>query len=363
MKRALVFISAFLTAHFLSYAQLTFVVDSSSINAFFSIAQTLSEDKQPTSDQWQALRKTKGYQFIFDDLKLKESIKIAFSPSESQTRDSLLSLDTLNFQAHTIRHLLEAQQHGLEIKTYLQRTDFEALLRQAHANVRQFIPKRLSIDSSVPPLYLAIFQPDAYAQNNVIIADLSAAKKVGKKAFVDILTHELYHYYRAVHLPFLDDGDIQAFGGRHYPILKMMVDVQNEGSADLIDKTYPPSPKDPYFKLLPEPLMQSYQRSFYDTPTVLEKIDSLLVLAANDTGYVSNEIYKLLDFGGHPQGFYMSSLIKEKVGLQAIVNSFDNPVAFIRLYNQAARDEGIEFVFSLKAMDYLEELEKQYFTQ
>ena len=109
--------------------------------------------------------------------------------------------------------------------------------------------------------------------------------------------------------------------------------------------------------------MQSYQRSFYDTPTVLEKIDSLLVLAANDTGYVSNEIYKLLDFGGHPQGFYMSPLIKEKLGLQAIVDSCDNPVAFIRLYNQAARDEGTKFVFSPKAVDYLRKLEKQYFNR
>ena len=93
-------------------------------------------------------------------------------------------------------------------------------------------------------------------------------------------------------------------------------------------------------------------------------MDSLLVLAAQDTGYVSAEVYRLLDFGGHPQGFYMSSLIKEELGLEPVINSFDNPVTFFRLYNQAARQsEDDEFVFSEKAMNYLESLERKYFTQ
>ena len=90
----------------------------------------------------------------------------------------------------------------------------------------------------------------------------------------------------------------------------------------------------------------------------------MLVLAAQDTGYVSAEIHRLLDFSGHPQGFYMSSLIKEELGLEPVINSFDNPVVFFRLYNQAARQsEGDEFVFSNKSMDYLELLEREYFNR
>ena len=93
-------------------------------------------------------------------------------------------------------------------------------------------------------------------------------------------------------------------------------------------------------------------------------MDSLFVLAAEDTGYISSEVYELLDFGGHPQGFYMSSLIKEKIGLEPLINSFDNPVEFIRLYNQAAeQSDSSAFVFSPKAMKYLGKLEEQYFVR
>ena len=52
----------------------------------------------------------------------------------------------------------------------------------------------------------------------------------------------------------------------------------------------------------------------------------------------------------------------KKMGLKLLVDSFDNPAAFIRLYNEAAeKSKQPEFVFSSATIKYLEKLEAEHF--
>ena len=358
MKQILIFFLVFLI-NTSSYADSIYQIDFSAIDVFFDIASVLSEDRSPTEEQWEAFHQTGGYQFL--SLDLERRIRIAFKPSEAKQRDSILAIGKFNFDTHTVQHLIEAYQHQSVIKAYQQETDFERLLREAHKKVKNFLPDRVDTDSSVPPLYFALFQPDAYAKDSVTVADMYIFTKLSHQALVETLAHEMYHYYRRQHAPHLSNK----FFIKHneFNVLKTLNKLHNEGVADLTDKSSPSSSEESFFTLaLPKSFAEKYNKSFNETPQTLRKIDSLLLLAAVDTGWIEPEITQLLDFGGHPQGYYMSSLIKKEMGLKPLVDSFDNPAAFIRLYNEAAeKSKRPEFVFSSATIEYLEKLEAEHF--
>ena len=361
MKQTFI-ISLLLLTSLTSLAQSTYRVDSSAINAFFEVATRLSDGQDLTDAQWKELLQTGGYALL-RDLDLERRISIAFKPSEVVARDSLLAINAFNFDTYTVQHLREVYRQQQEIRQYLSSTDFEELLATARQRVSQFFPQEVDTASFVPALYFTVFQPDAYPQDTTMVADPYAAMKMGEEAFVGTLAHEFYHIYRRRYAPRLSYSYFSDSGGNQYQVLRTLDNLHNEGSADLIDKTHPDSGQESLFSLfLPESFVTKYDSSFYATPQTLNTLDSLLIAAATDTGYVSSEIYQLLDFGGHPQGFYMSSLIKEELGLAPLIDNFDNPVAFVRLYHQAAQQsDRDEFVFSSAAMRYLEQLEQQHF--
>jgi hypothetical protein len=57
----------------------------------------------------------------------------------------------------------------------------------------------------------------------------------------------------------------------------------------------------------------------------------------------------------------MATLIAEQIGRDALAQTVHNPFAFVRLYNQAARQRpGPPRPLSADAMAYLDRLERQY---
>lgn len=345
-------------------SQPVYQADLSGIDAFYTLLPMLKNDPGPSEEQWRAFRQTGGYRFIdFDNKELKRRLTIAFSPSEATQRDSILAMTSFNFDTHTVSHLIDVDRRWEEIQSFREETDFKKLLMDAHHRVKKFLPERVDTDSSVPPLYFAFYQPDAASQDSVIIADLLTAMTLGTETFTNLVAHEMHHYYRKRHNPLLSGESIYEYGGNEYQVIRTIAKLQSEGTADLIDKKHPAVPGETiYSQLLSPSFLEDYRSSFYATPTTLRQLDSMLIVAARAPGYVDSPMYQLLSMGGHPSGFYMALLIREELGIKPLIDEFDNPVAFIRIYNEAVKQRGgDEHIFSPAALEYLSTIEKQYF--
>lgn len=89
-----------------------------------------------------------------------------------------------------------------------------------------------------------------------------------------------------------------------------------------------------------------------------------------DAAAVGAELRKRLPWSGHPTGFYMASLIRARLGLDALVATTGDPFAFFRAYQRAVTqfdatdpdpaDDAIPTAFSPAAMRTLDRLERGF---
>jgi hypothetical protein len=77
----------------------------------------------------------------------------------------------------------------------------------------------------------------------------------------------------------------------------------------------------------------------------------------NDTTAYKN-LPALISMGGHPNGFYMANLIRKELSLEEVINTYANPIEFIKTYNKAAQKAKNEYVFSRQFMEYLDNISK-----
>jgi hypothetical protein len=68
-------------------------------------------------------------------------------------------------------------------------------------------------------------------------------------------------------------------------------------------------------------------------------------------------INNFFKFGGHTTGIYMSFLIEETIGKDKLIENYNNPIEFIRVYNSVASEIENEFIFSADFIDYISRLE------
>ena len=76
---------------------------------------------------------------------------------------------------------------------------------------------------------------------------------------------------------------------------------------------------------------------------------------------LGRKLRDLVPLSGHPTGFYMSNLIIDQLGKDALIKEIGNPFTFFRLYNQGADKKGNEApTFSEKAIRFIQSLEEKY---
>ena len=100
-----------------------------------------------------------------------------------------------------------------------------------------------------------------------------------------------------------------------------------------------------------------YNQAYADTPEALQVLDEMV------QGYldkqVPQDIYdaatEVALYGGHTGGDYMGFLIRDRLGMEAAVNMCGDIVAFVKIYNEAARQAGT-YVFSDRFVNHVEKV-------
>jgi hypothetical protein len=329
-------------------------LDFSAIDEFWRVADLLQRDQDPTTEQWRALLTTVGYRLSLRMVSTTRSdLEMALKPSKRAVFDSVSRLQT--DEASRVRHLARAATHRAELARYRDSISRAMPIQEAVARAAKFLPPRAT-EGKIPPLVaFAIFRDDAYSLGpEAIIVDLDHVLVEG--GLDGLLAHEFHHSFlsglNAIQFPPGPDSSVA--------LVRALNNTRNEGIADLIDKPYPLGPGK-------SEGMSAYAKRYNDayarTPAVIRSIDSLLVIAADDStrlADVGRRVQQLLPSNGHYNGSYVARAIYETFGVDSLLPGVSNPFAFWRAYASVERKRGNPPPFSPKAVALLAELERKY---
>lgn len=363
----LTIIILFLGLHFgvsAQYEDFKQKIFTTSAEAFLSLGEDIHSGKATTEQDWEKLFSTVGYTKYLNNPKgemirreLQEAMLLAFDPKWIAEADSILKhpATITNMPLVLRQNICLLARKREEADSFLKHTDFLALLYRANEKTKKYLPERAwSSKPVLNDLFLIATIPDASVRDHAIFLDLNLALSMQEEELVDLFAHEFFHNYREM-----------AYQGSSGDSFLNAFDLfQNEGIADLIDKK---RNDDKIMQFFGDEFVKTYREELANAPNTLARIDSLSI--AFDPNTSQDGEYKpladLVLFGGHPVGYYMASLIQEQGYMEELIDSYDNPVAFAMLYNQAARKKNAEskireYILSDHLIDHLKQAYKKH---
>lgn len=325
-------------------------INTTSAHLALNIAEKISSDEKVSPEEWEELFTSPGYQqyLIYRDSALraetiKECFYLVFNDQNKAKLDSLAALpiqfDQSFLKLYTLTGVHKLKNRTREARGLLEKTNFDEIIREANALALSHLPDFVKETSpSLPDVYFVSREPEAQVANAIVfdvsflLGDINVIRT--------ILAHEFHHVYRGEYLVEYKED----------PLMLLLDTYHREGFADLIDKKYFQFPKS--MREIEQLLGEAYKAS----PSTLMKIDSTLLQHLEkeiDFTEYENQIYGYMQFNGHDAGYYMASLIRDILGIEALIKSFADPVLFVEEYNKAAKQKKGEYVFSDTFMSYL----------
>lgn len=369
-----------------SSAEPTSAFVTEGVDRFWQVVDILERDESPTDAEWDTLFAAPGYAYYFTEenhsqAEFKELMRLVFMPSEADAlRDSLANGGRqLRPDLRPLHAFLAARNHRDDLEAFQETLVEQRIVPAAAEQAAELLPEGALRDASgawdVPSIRASIYSLDGRGPGGFVVVDLLLMYLMGEQGTTRFVSHEFHHAGR------MSTIDPQAHqDDPRYGVLWTLDRVQSEGIADLIDKPY-------FIDELQEPLPDAavdgmawsravlsvfIQRQMADveaTPSTLQHVDSLLVQAgradadgrADDLQQHANAIRRSIPNNGHPNGFFMASLIQDTLGTERMAATANDPFAFVRLYNEAARQsDGKAAPLSDEAMEYLTRLETEY---
>ena len=333
-------------------------VDFKSIDAFFEIADKLSQNQKVKKSEWKKFNNTAAYkklEMTYGDCKdIQKAMELTFLSKNKALCDSLLaapySLSDDDFYLKLLlRNCVSLAKNYDNVKKSRQSYDFEELKAQAIRQFRDFMPVVNDSFLTVPNIYFFFYGPDGYAIGNSIMLDFNDFYRNQQR--IGTFAHEIFHAYR-FHL-----NKVKIIYSN--ALLVVLDRIQDEGIADLINKNGSEYSAKKLTEVgYPIDLERMYLESVANCSDWISRLDSLTLAHLDEEipyDTYKEQLFKLLKRNAHPVGYHISQLLV-KNGLKAkMLDSFYNPIEFVKLYNSIAESEGMH-VFSDRFMTYIDEL-------
>ncbi len=350
---SLLLLAAFATACSLATrpAQRPTAVDDAAIREFWRIQDALAEGVELADDAWQPMFDTTAYRWLAaradQQQRIRQRMRIAFQPDRSQVLDWVAAAD--GYEAVLRGHYLRMRDERRELEAWVSAMAQRSTMTEAMALARQHLPAEVPPEGTPPPpVYLALWGPDAFGDDAVYV-DALKARDLGEHLPL-LVAHEFHHvfYTGASPLPELPQEH------ESYWLLHTLRQLHLEGLADRIDKkSYPiaSSPGD----------TAGYAANFnryYDTaPRTLRSFDAALRTMAREPERVADlarKAWGLFHYGAHPEGFFMANTVAAALGPRALLADVGDPFAFVRRFHSVTASDP---VFSDEAMEFLARIE------
>lgn len=343
-------------------------VDLSSVDAFFKVTETLIEGKEIPAEQWKDFDNSRGYRaFAERENKtliniIKSSVNLAFGQGSVAGKDSILSISQEEMNSNTelllkkliLVNYLDVKDNYDSIKAFRENYDLNALVERAKQRLSLFLGKPLDPAFELKPVYFLFIDADGGNREDALYIDFNLIYKQTEAQRVNFLAHEFFHNYRE---------NFENHDFNYKSDLNHCIDlIQNEGIADLIDKT---EGYGKYFAAVGElpGMTETWVRLYNQAESDLERFHQLIWKYLKDgisEKEMVDELIEILKFNGHPVGFFMANHIAGAGYKNEMLNTFYNPYAFFSLYNRAAEELNL-FQLSTEFMDYLKSLTRDYY--
>lgn len=336
-------------------------IEFSSVEAFFSLADKIARGKEPAEKEWNELFETQGYKkciaetFHERGMLTREAMNLAYNPAKATEKDRIMSTPVIDVISDgealllyvMLRNFLDMKEHRPTIKKQLRALNAEELQLKARQRLKDFLIN--PVDSLISPISVSLLcmEPDALSLFAGIVWDCNLFFIQTEEERVDLLAHEMYHTYRR---HFVEEKTAD-------PLLKIIYNWHNEGIADLIDKKTLSDLSSAFLRYgLPDSYVDTYNEIYQSTPRTIKELEKLTLSFLRNEITEKNFNSKLSGFfqyGGHPNGYYMTTLIKNAGFEKELIATFNSPVEFMKLYNQSVEKE---YVLGSEFMDYIEKI-------
>ncbi len=341
----------------LSIAQTT---DLTSVDEFFKVTSTLKEGKEVSEEQWANFDKSSSYKgfaesenkFIINTI--KTSIYIAFDNGKKAEKDSILNISKeemienkkLLLKKLILTNYIDVNENYDSIKSFRANYDFIALVEKAKQRLSSFLGIPLDSTIQFKPVYFLFINSDGKDADDALYIDCNFIYKQTEKQRIEFLAHEFFHNFRRMY----ENHDFNYKCDLNYCIDM----IQNEGIADMIDKTQ--GYKKYYSEVLDSPELVEIMVNLYNQAEKdLEKLQNIIYSYSKDEISETKTVDMMLEivkFNGHPIGFFMANQIVRAGYKNEMLKTFYNPYKFYSLYNKAAKEQDL-FQLSDEFMEYI----------
>ncbi|CAM3708268.1 DUF5700 domain-containing protein [Mucilaginibacter galii] len=319
---------------------------------YWELTDSLKQNKPITDKQWDTFINLEGNKTyvhsVFDSASLvgyRRALEMVYMPKNNAWLQKNLKANY--WYAILIKRYKDKED---SLKTYLKETlQSPAYKEVMYKYVYEYLPKKDRHPVKDLKFYYNAIGMDAVSYPNGIFMSLMACDNNVKIKNGILEAHELHHQLRS-------QMELKPLKEEHKGLMYAIRSIQNEGIADMIDKT---------------PMLASFDsvsiREWLidPAPASIRSVDSAFSVTAKSNGTIfqNDKPYRKLlrSSAGHMPGFYMARIMVRHGYEKQMIKTAANPFQFIYLYNEAAKkDAGHPPVFSEVVIQYLKALEKMY---
>jgi hypothetical protein len=333
-------------------------VNTDAVVGFWQVVDQLERDRPLSDSLWNAYYHLPGNITYMDNNRGAEQaeehrryLELVFRPSRA---DSLRRLeeDQTKPNDDILDNLLYIKANERRLRSYTSRVISPVYLQRCMKLARRYIPKH-SV-RALPEyftIYIMALTFDAAVGDSSMYFGIARVYEYDKYRRGAVAGHELHHQMR------VERELVRPVSAADSAVFSAVYQINNEGSADLIDKML---------------LLENPGKIFRGASTVhrlmdsaartIQQLDSCFKINAAETGafVTARQFRKLMNYSsGHLPGLYMDQIIQRNGLERRLIRHDDDPFQFFYLYNEAAgSDPANPPVFSAEAMAYLKRLEK-----
>ena len=337
-------------------------INTAPLDAYWKMTEPLKHGDSLSQENWKRFLsieandlyvKNQGFSDAYLE-SLRKSIEYVYMPRY----DSLLTARLKKIEQDPSSYWLTYKVYVYKkyedsLKQFAQQLKDPNYLDKVYANTWQWLPKRAQKKDTAVTISLLGIENDAIAGDGIVIATLWMLYNEEKIKEGIIIGHEMHHVLR---------GGNRAFNSAESEkgILYFLNVVLNEGTADMVDKTW--------LLAREAELPMEFQLSefeLFQADSIIRQVDSSLLEMIHSKGklFKTEKEYRNLirHTSGHCPGYYMADIIVRNGYKKKMLHHIDDPFYFFYLYNKAARhDRKNPPVFSKASIAYVKDLEKKY---
>ena len=219
-------------------------VDLTSVDEFFKVTSALRGGNEVSADQWKAFEMSSGYRDYSERedqtyiRTIKESVNIVFGTGNPAVRDSILKIqleesigeNTLKLLSKLILiNYIDVDSHFSEIKSFRETYNFNHLVVKAKQRLSSFLGIQLDSTIAFKPINFYFVLADGAAKADALYIDFNLIYKQTEEQRINFIAHEYFHDLR-------EKYENHEFNYK-CDLNRVIDNIQNEGIADLIDKS------------------------------------------------------------------------------------------------------------------------------